>query len=90
MVKLIIRKNVLEKIRGNNIKTKPAKSIIKVVTRELGGDANPNAKLDSDDVRDIQLAKLQGMKRNACYDAYHDRISWSGFRKIWYGETWNG
>lgn len=52
------------------------------------GEKHPNAKLTKNDVIDIRT-RYQNLERKAeVYLLYQDRISRTGFNKIWQGVTW--
>ena len=54
-------------------------------------DGNPSAKLTLDDV--IQIREIYAMGElpsRECYKMYSDKISESGFHKVWCGITWEG
>ena len=54
-------------------------------------DANPAAKLSYDEV--VQIRELYSMKElrcEECWKLYEDKITYSGFQKIWDGITWKG
>ena len=54
-------------------------------------DANPAAKLSYDDV--VQIREIYAMcelRLEECWQLFRDKISYSGFQKIWNGTTWQG
>ena len=54
-------------------------------------DANPAAKLTYDEV--VQIREIYAMcelRCEECWKLYEDKISYSGFQKIWDGTTWQG
>jgi group I intron endonuclease len=52
------------------------------------GENHPNAKLTEQDVINIRSMYANLERRMYVYELYKDRISVSGFIKIWQGETW--
>ena len=55
---------------------------------DLTGENHPNAKLTEKDVRNIRTMYANLERKMLVYELYKDRISLSGFKKIWQGETW--
>lgn len=54
-------------------------------------DANPAAKLTYDEVVQIREIYAMGeLRLEECWKLYKDKISFSGFQKIWDGTTWQG
>ena len=54
-------------------------------------DANPASKLSYDDVVQIREIYAMGeLSLSECWEMYSDRMSYSGFQKIWDGTTWQG
>lgn len=54
-------------------------------------DGNPSSKLNFEDVVQIRRIYAMGELRcKECWRLYADKISYSGFQKIWDGITWNG
>lgn len=54
-------------------------------------DANPASKLSYDDV--VQIREIYAMcelKLEECWQLFKDKISYSGFQKVWNGTTWQG
>lgn len=54
-------------------------------------DGNPSAKVTVEDV--IQIREIYAMgelRLLECWKMYSDRLSYSGFQKIWNGVTWQG
>lgn len=54
-------------------------------------DANPSAKLSYEDV--VQIREIYAMcelKLSECWELFKDKISLSGFQKIWDGVAWQG
>ena len=54
-------------------------------------DGNPSAKMTVDDV--IQIREIYAMGElslSECWKMYSDKMSYSGFQKIWDGVTWQG
>lgn len=54
-------------------------------------DGNPSSKLTVNDV--IQIREIYAMcelSLSECWELYSDKISFSGFQKIWDGTTWHG
>lgn len=55
---------------------------------DVRGEKHPNAKLKEIDVINIRSMYANLERRMKVYDLYKDRISISGFIKIWQGGTW--
>ena len=54
-------------------------------------DGNPSAKLNYEDVVQIRTIYQMGELRcKECWKLYSDKVSYSGFQKIWNGITWKG
>jgi group I intron endonuclease len=54
-------------------------------------DGNPSAKLTVAEV--VQIREIYAMKElrcKECWELFSDKISYSGFQKIWDGTTWKG
>ena len=52
-------------------------------------DANPSAKLTYDEI--VQIREIYAMcelRCEECWKLYEDKISYSGFQKVWDGATW--
>ena len=52
------------------------------------GENNPNVKVTEEDVKEIRKRKLNGEQRKNVYADYADKLTLSGFQKIWYYKTW--
>lgn len=52
------------------------------------GKNNGRAKLTQQDVIFIRTKYKQGCSKKDCYEYFKDKISQSGFAKIWLGKTW--
>lgn len=55
---------------------------------ELQGEKHPNSKLTEAEVKEIRRRYSNRERRMEVYQDYKDKISESGFGKIWKGETW--
>lgn len=54
------------------------------------GEYNPNSKLAEKDISDIRKRRfLCNEAKTSVYEDYKDRISYSGFTKIWTNANWN-
>lgn len=54
-------------------------------------DGNPSAKLSYDDVVQIrEIYAMNELRCEECWEIFKDKISYSGFQKIWNGATWQG
>lgn len=58
------------------------------VKGHCSGSQNGRAKLTEQDVINIRTNFAKGMSKSECYKLYEDRISDSGFSRIWLGKTW--
>lgn len=59
---------------------------------ELGhcqGEFNGRAKLTQNDVIQIRTLYAEGISRSECYKLFCDKISASGFGRVWLGQTWS-
>ena len=52
------------------------------------GSANGQAKLTEADVIQIRTLYSQGIGRGECYKLFQNKISESGFGRVWLGQTW--
>lgn len=52
------------------------------------GGANGQAKLTEADVIQIRTLYSQGIGRGECYKLFQNKISESGFGRVWLGQTW--
>lgn len=52
------------------------------------GELNGRAKLTQEDVIFIRKKYSEGISRNECYQFFKDKISESGFGRVWLGQTW--
>lgn len=52
------------------------------------GSNNGRAKLTEEDVKNIRLAYKEGKTRKEVFELYKDKISDSGFGRVWQGKTW--
>lgn len=52
------------------------------------GEDNGRAKLTQLDVIDIRTKYQKGISKNECYQSYKNKISLSGFTRVWNGQTW--
>lgn len=50
---------------------------------------NGRAKMTIEEIKDIRTKYSQGFARNEVYALYQDKISLSGFARIWQGKTWS-
>lgn len=57
---------------------------------DYNGEGHPKHKLNQDDIIDIRTRYNNLERKNEVYELYKDRISESGFHKIWNYETWKG
>ena len=57
---------------------------VKKGSEPLKGEAHPNHKLSFTDVKRIRTKKLRGENKHDVFSLYKNRISESGFEKIWY------
>lgn len=54
-------------------------------------DANPSSKLSYEEV--VQIRKIYASQESTlaeCYKTFSNKISQSGFEKVWEGVTWSG
>lgn len=54
----------------------------------MTGEEHFNHKLTQQDVIDIRTAYKNHERCKEVFKRYQDRINWTGFHKIWKGETW--
>ena len=54
----------------------------------LSGEQHPNHKLTTDEVYYIRECYNQHLKKEDVYEEFSNRLSASGFHKIWLGENW--
>lgn len=52
------------------------------------GETNGRAKLSEEDVIRIRTMYANGISRGECYRIFSDKISASGFGRVWLGQTW--
>lgn len=86
----------LEKMEREYIKKYDSQNSNKGYNLTAGGesnqwDANPSSKLTYDEV--IQIREIYAMCElscKECWKLFEDKISYSGFQKIWEGITWQG
>lgn len=52
------------------------------------GEANGRAKLNKEDVIFIRTKYAEGISRKECYKFFKNKISESGFGRVWLGQTW--
>ena len=52
------------------------------------GETNGRAKLTEQDVIKIRTMYKQGISKSKCYSYFKDKITMSGFARVWLGETW--
>lgn len=87
---------VLGKLERKYIKQYDSQNPNKGYNLTAGGesnqwDANPAAKLTHDEV--IQIRKIYAigeLRCEECWKLYEDKISYSGFQKVWDNTTWQG
>lgn len=54
----------------------------------LPGEKNPNSSLTEQEVQNIRTLLLQGKMLSEVYPLYSKKISLSGFKHIWKGDSW--
>lgn len=54
----------------------------------MDGELHFNARLTEKDVKEIRTSYANRERCKEVFLKYADRISWTGFHKIWKGETW--
>jgi len=52
------------------------------------GENNGRAKLTTEDVIKIRQLYNQGISKKECYELFKDKITESGFARVWLGRTW--
>ena len=54
-------------------------------------DGNPSAKMTIDEIMQIREIYAMGeLSLHECWELYKDKLSYSGFQKIWNGNSWKG
>lgn len=53
------------------------------------GSTNGRARLTEEDVIKIRTLYSQGISKGECYKLFQDKITESGFARVWTGQTWS-